>query len=358
MSIMVATGRGANTGILIRDAEAVQKLASVDTVVIDKTGTVTEGRPHVTDIITVHHTNEQDLLSWVAGLEQASEHPLASAVLAAAQARHIQMADAKDFASFPGKGISGVVDGNAIYAGSPDFLVEQGIDLGVLASSIRTLQDASKTVIAVGQNTVMVGLIAVSDPIKPGAAAAIAALKQSGLRTIMASGDSQAVATAVGTAIGLRQDGDESKDEIRGGLSPAQKAALISDLQAAGHCVAMAGDGVNDAPALATADVGIAMGAGADVALETAGITLVKGDLLALIKARKLASAAQRNMKQNLAFAFGYNALGIPLAAGVLYPLTGMLLSPMIAAAAMSLSSVSVIANALRLNWTALDQSQ
>ena len=341
MSIMTATGRGAQAGVLIRDAEALERFAGVDTLILDKTGTLTEGRPRVTDIVPAAHFDEEIVLELAASLEKGSEHPLAEAILDAARQRGVTIADAVDFTAITGKGVRGSVRGKSAALGNSALMSDLGVDIGALGARAEALAGEGKTAMFVAIDGKAAGLIAVADPVKPTTASAIRALHDSGLKIIMATGDNARTAKAVAENLGI--------DEVHAEMLPEAKKALVDALQAGGAKVAMAGDGINDAPALATADVGIAMGAGADVAIESAGITLVKGDLTGIVRARTLAQATIRNIKQNLFFAFLYNALGVPLAAGVLYPVFGWLLSPMIAAAAMSLSSVSVIANALRL---------
>ncbi|MEO9613848.1 MAG: heavy metal translocating P-type ATPase [Nitratireductor sp.] len=341
MSIMTATGRGAQAGVLIKDAEALERFAAVDTLIVDKTGTLTEGRPKLTDVIAAAGFDEDDILSLAASVEKGSEHPLAEAIVEGARQRDLSLADTKDFDAVTGKGVHGSVAGRKVALGNRAMMKDLGIDTAALEARADDLRADGKTAMFVAVDGRLGGLVAVADPIKETTPAAIRALHKSGLTVIMATGDNERTASAVARTLGI--------DDIRAGLLPEQKQALIEELRAGGAKVAMAGDGVNDAPALAAADVGIAMGTGADVAVESAGITLVKGDLNGIVRARKLARATIRNIRENLFFAFVYNALGVPVAAGVLYPLLGMLLSPMIAAAAMSLSSVSVIGNALRL---------
>ncbi len=341
MSIMVGVGRGAAAGVLIRNAEALERLAGIDTLVLDKTGTLTAGRPEVTAVVPVAAGDAAELLRQAAGLEQASEHPLAAAIVAAAKARGLRPAVAEAVESLPGKGVQGEVEGLRLALGNQALLTELGIVPGDLAPVAAQHQAEGATVVFVIRASAVAGLIAVADPIKPTTPAALAALRAEGLHLVMLTGDSRTTAAAVAERLGIT--------DLRAEVLPNGKAAVIAALQAEGRKVAMAGDGVNDAPALAAADVGIAMGTGADVALESAGVTLVQGDLEGLLRARRLSRAVLRNIKQNLAFAFGYNLLGVPIAAGVLYPVLGLLLSPMVAALAMSLSSVSVIGNALRL---------
>ncbi|QND67069.1 heavy metal translocating P-type ATPase [Mesorhizobium loti] len=341
MSIMTATGRGAHAGVLIKEAAALERFASVDTLIVDKTGTLTEGRPKLTDVVTANGFSEDELLALAAGLEKGSEHPLAEAIVDGAGTRGVTVAEASGFEAVTGKGVSGTVSGKKVALGNAAMMADLGIDIASISARAEALQTDGKTAMFVAVGNRLAGLVAVADPIKATTAEAIRALHGSGLRIIMATGDNERTANAIARTLGI--------DEVRAGLLPEQKAALVDELRAKGKGVAMAGDGVNDAPALAAADVGIAMGTGADVAVESAGITLVKGDLNGIVRARTLAQATIRNIRQNLFFAFLYNVLGVPVAAGVLYPLTGTLLSPMLAAAAMSLSSVSVIANALRL---------
>ncbi|EJT06110.1 heavy metal translocating P-type ATPase [Rhizobium sp. CCGE 510] len=346
MSIMIATGRGAGEGVLIKDAEALERFSKVDTLIVDKTGTLTEGKPKLTDIVAFGSVDENRLLSLAASLERGSEHPLADAIVSGAEERGVPFIEVTGFEAKTGKGVQGLAGGTMIALGNAAMLADLGIDHSALAEKTEVLRGEGKTVMFVVFDGVLAGLVAVADRIKPTTAAAIKALHDSGLKIIMATGDNERTARAVAKSLGI--------DEVRADMLPEGKSALIDELRAKGAVIAMAGDGVNDAPALAAADVGIAMGTGADVAMESAGITLVKGDLTGIVRARRLAVATMRNIRQNLGFAFGYNALGVPVAAGVLYPIFGLLLSPMIAAAAMSLSSVSVIANALRLRFAKL----
>ncbi|MER8424411.1 heavy metal translocating P-type ATPase [Mesorhizobium sp. M1403] len=341
MSIMTATGRGAHAGVLIKEAAALERFASVDTLIVDKTGTLTEGRPRLTDVVAVEGMAQDELLALAAGLEKGSEHPLAEAIVDGARGRGVKVPDASGFEAGTGKGVSGTVSGQKVALGNAAMMADLGIDTASVLASAEALQSDGKTAMFVAVAGKLAGLVAVADPIKATTAEAIKALHDSGLKIVMATGDNERTAKAIAAKLGI--------DAVHAGLLPEQKNALVEELRAGGAGVAMAGDGVNDAPALAAADVGIAMGTGADVAVESAGITLVKGDLNGIVRARTLARATIRNIRQNLFFAFLYNVLGVPVAAGVLYPLTGTLLSPMIAAAAMSLSSVSVIANALRL---------
>ncbi|WP_417516320.1 heavy metal translocating P-type ATPase [Minwuia sp.] len=347
MSIMTATGRGAQAGVLIRDAEALERLSRVDTLIVDKTGTLTEGRPVLTQVVTDDTWEEDRLLRLAASLERGSEHPLAEAIVAGAAERGVTLDAAENFRSITGKGVSGDVAGARVHLGNRAMMDAQTVDLTGWAQRADALRDVGATVMFVAVDGVVRGLLAVEDPVKPAARDALNALRKAGLSIVMATGDSARTARAVAAQLGI--------DDVRADVLPEDKQALVAELTQQGRRVAMAGDGVNDSPALAAADVGIAMGTGADVAMESAGITLVKGDISGLVRARILASATMRNIRQNLFFAFAYNAAGVPIAAGVLYPLTGTLLSPMIAAAAMSLSSVSVISNALRLRTVELD---
>jgi Cu+-exporting ATPase len=334
MAIMVGSGRGAHAGVLIKNAEALEMLEKVDTLVVDKTGTLTEGRPRVTSVYAVDG-EENRLLRLVASLERGSEHPLGAAVVDAARARGVELAEASSFEYVPGRGLLGVVEGRQIVAGNAALLG----DVSALAE--RAASSAGQTVIYVAVDGKAAGLIGISDPIKATTMQALRDLESDGIRIVMLTGDSQSAAEPVARQLGIR--------EFAAGVLPAQKAEVVSRLQQEGRRVAMAGDGINDAPALAQADVGIAMGTGTDVAMESGGVTLVKGDLAGIVRARRLSRATMRNIRQNLFFAFIYNAVGVPIAAGVLYPLLGWLLSPIFAAAAMSLSSVSVIGNSLRL---------
>jgi Cu+-exporting ATPase len=341
MSIMVAAGKGASAGVLFKDATAIELLRDVDTLVVDKTGTLTAGKPKLVDVVTAGGIDETELLRLAAGLEAASEHPLAAAIVGGAAERGIRPAKAQDFESITGKGVVGRVDGRQVALGNAALFAQLGIDLGELPAQAEERRRDGQTVMLAALDGRAAGLVAVADPIKQSARDAIAALHREGLRLVMLTGDGKTTAEAVARELGI--------DEVIAEVLPHEKAAQVKRLQGEGRKVAMAGDGVNDAPALAQADVGIAMGTGTDVAMESAGVTLVKGDLGAIVRARRLSRATMRNIRQNLFFAFVYNALGVPIAAGVLYPFTGLLLSPMIAAAAMSFSSVSVIANALRL---------
>src|SRR5688572_11188907 len=339
ISITVAMGQGAINGILFRNAEAVEKLREVDTLVVDKTGTLTLGRPTVTDVV-VESLEEQELLHLVASIERASEHPLAQAVVGAAEARGIGLSPVADFFTATGQGAVGSVGGKQVAVGSSGFMQAAGIPHSLL-SRADALRAQGKTVIFAAVDGRVAAVIAVADPVKDTTPEAVAALKALGVRLVMLSGDAQETAAAVGAALGI--------DEVKGGVLPEHKAEHVRALQAKGHVVAMAGDGINDAPALAQANVGVAMGTGTDIAMESAAVTLVKGDLRGIAKAMRLSRATMRNVKQNLFFAFLYNALGVPVAAGVLYPFFGILLSPIFAGAAMAMSSVSVVTNALRL---------
>ena len=341
MSIMVGVGRGARAGVLIKNAEALERFEKIDTLVIDKTGTLTEGKPALTAVIPATDVPADALLRLAASLERGSEHPLADAIVRAAQAQKLQLSQASAFDSPLGKGVLGRVDGRAVIIGRASFLNEHGVSVAEFDGEAQRLRGDGATVVFVALDGAAAGLLAVADPIKPTSARAVAALRQSGVRLVMMTGDNRATALAVARSVGI--------DEVEADVLPQDKARVVEKLRADGRVVAMAGDGVNDAPALAAADVGVAMGAGADVAIESAGVTLLQGDLMGLVRARRLSQAVMRNIRQNLFFAFIYNAAGVPVAAGVLYPFFGILLSPMIAAAAMALSSVSVIANAARL---------
>ena len=346
MSIMVGVGRGAQLGVLIRDAEALERLEKVDTLVVDKTGTLTEGRPTVTEVVALGGQDEAEMLRLAAALERHSEHPLAAAVLAAARERGREPAPAEGFRSITGKGVLGLVEGRRVALGNDLLLREVGADPAVAAGRAEALRGDGATVLHVAVDGRLAGLIAVADPIKPTTPAALAALRAEGVRIVMLTGDNRTTAEAVARRLGI--------EAVEAEVLPEQKRTVVERLRAAGRVVAMAGDGVNDAPALAAADVGIAMGSGTEVAIESARVTLVKGDLAAIARARRLSALTMRNIRQNLFFAFVYNAAGVPIAAGVLYPFLGILLSPIVAAAAMSLSSVSVIGNALRLRRLAL----
>jgi len=341
MSIMVATGQGARVGVLVREAEALEALTRVDTLLVDKTGTLTEGKPRVTEVVVIAARQEAELLALAAGLERSSEHPLAGAILEAAAERSIAPAAVSDFTVVPGRGVTGSVDGGRVLLGNAALLEQEGVDLGLLEASAERFAREGRTIVYVAVAGEAIGFVGIADPVKPTAQEAIRLLRAEGLRVLMVTGDGQETAETVARQVGI--------DELRAGLLPAEKSAVVDRLTRERRIVAMAGDGINDAPALARAAVGIAMGTGTDVAIQQAGVVLVRGDLRGVIRARRLARATRRNIRQNLFFAFLYNAVGIPIAAGVLYPATGLMLSPMLASAAMSLSSVSVIINALRL---------
>jgi len=349
MSIMVATGRGATSGILFRDAAAIENLRKVDTLIVDKTGTLTEGRPVFERAIGHGHFSESEVLRLAASLDQGSEHPLAAAIVAAAREQALELEKPDEFDSGSGIGVRGVVGEAALALGNTALMQQLGVDASPMAKEAEALREHGASVMYLAVDQTLAGLLAVSDPIKTTSAEALASLRQANIRVVMATGDGLTTARSVGQRLGI--------DEVHGEVKPADKLRLVEKLQAEGRVVAMAGDGINDAPALARADVGIAMGTGTDVAMNSAQLTLVKGDLRGIATARALSMATVTNMKQNLAFAFLYNALGIPLAAGLLYPFTGWLLSPMIAALAMSLSSASVIGNALRLRGNAIRET-
>jgi len=346
MSIMVGTGRGAQAGVLIKNAEALETMEKVDTIVVDKTGTLTEGKPKLVRVVAVSGFREDDVLAFAAGLEQSSEHPLAAAVMAGAEERGVRPSRVEKFQSVTGQGVTGIVEGHRVVLGNVRLLAADGLELGPLAARAKALREEGQTVVFLAVDGTLAGLIGVADSIKESTPEAIRLLRAEGLRVVMLTGDNPTTAEAVARTLGL--------DDVIADVQPANKAAVVERLQAEGRVVAMAGDGINDAPALAGAHVGIAMGTGTDVAMESADVTLVKGDLRGIVRARRLSRATMRNIRQNLWWAFIYNALGVPIAAGVLYPVLGVLLSPMIASAAMSLSSVSVIANALRLRWLSL----
>jgi Cu+-exporting ATPase len=341
MAIMVATGRGARSGVLIKNAEALETLEKVDTLVLDKTGTLTEGRPALESVEVLAGENESDVVRMVASLEQGSEHPVGAAVVAAAKESNIPLLPVTEFKAYPGRGVSGHVDGRKVLAGNEQFFSEQGVGIYALLPQAQKLREQAQTVIFAAVEGRARGVLGVADPIKPTTAKALDELKQQGIRVVMLTGDSQATAKAVAQKLGIT--------EFEAGVLPGQKAEVVKKLQAQGRQVAMAGDGINDAPALTQAQVGIAMATGTDIAMESASITLLKGDLLGIVRARKLSRATMQNIRQNLFFAFIYNLLGVPIAAGILYPWFGILLSPVLAAAAMSFSSVSVIGNSLRL---------
>ncbi|MGD9713467.1 MAG: copper-translocating P-type ATPase, partial [Thermomicrobiales bacterium] len=346
MSIMVGVGRGAQSGVLIKNAEALEHMEKVDTLVVDKTGTLTEGKPAVTAIVPASGFTESDVLRLAASVERASEHPLAVAIVRAAEERGIATATVSDFDSPTGKGALGNVDGKRIALGNAKFLTELGVDVAGLAHQAEELRKDGATAIFMSVDKKIAGVLAIADPVKSSTPEALRGLKAEGIRVVMLTGDNWTTARAVARRLGL--------DEVEAEVLPDQKSAVVQRYKSEGRVVAMAGDGVNDAPALAAADVGIAMGTGTDVAMESAGVTLLKGDLTGIVRARRLSEAVMRNIRQNLFFAFIYNALGVPVAAGVLYPFFGILLSPIIAAAAMALSSVSVVANSLRLRQIGL----
>jgi Cu+-exporting ATPase len=341
ISIMVATGRGAREGVLIRNAEALERLASIDTLIVDKTGTLTEGKPALTEVKALAGVDEATLLQLAASLEKASEHPLAEAIVAGALARGLTLLAPEHFSAIVGQGVRGRIAGRPVALGSARLMRNMGLDPAAAEAELVRLRGEGRIALLAAVDGKLAGWLAVADPIKAAAPGALAALKARGIEVVMATGDNRVTAEAVARQLGIAR--------VHAEVLPADKARIVAELKAQGRKVAMAGDGINDAPALAAADVGIAMGSGADVAIESAGITLLKGDLSGILRARRLAEATLANIKQNLLFAFGYNALGVPIAAGVLYPVLGLLLSPMIAAAAMSLSSVSVVGNALRL---------
>jgi len=341
MSIMVATGKGATMGVLFRNAEAIEVMRQVDTLVVDKTGTLTEGKPRLVSVLPAADFEEVTLLCLAASLERGSEHPLAAAIVKGAEARDVTLAEARDFHGVTGKGVTGVIEGRALALGNPALMADLGVDLGAFAERGDELRREGQTVMFVAVDGMLAGVLGVADPIKASTPEAIQALHRDGIRVVMLTGDSRATAEAVARTLGI--------DDIIAEVLPAQKVEVVKRFQAEGRFVAMAGDGINDAPALAQAQVGIAMGTGTDVAMESAPVTLVKGDLRGIVRARHLSRRTMTNITQNLFFAFVYNAAGIPIAAGALYPFFGLLLSPVIAAAAMSLSSVSVVVNALRL---------
>jgi Cu+-exporting ATPase len=347
MSIMVGVGRGARSGILIRDAQALERLETIDTIVIDKTGTLTEGKPKLISIVTVDGIEENALLRLAAGVERGSEHPLAQAILNAAAERKLNLGEVSDFTTLAGKGARGIVDGKTVALGNALLMGELGIATQELDGAAEVARQNGATAIYVAIDGRACGVLAIADPVKPSAKAALQALRDEGLRIVMLTGDNITTARTVAAALGI--------EEIEAGVLPERKSDVVQRLRKEGRCVAMVGDGVNDAPALAAADVGIAMGGGTDVAIESAGVTLLTGDLMGLLRALRLSVATMRNIRQNLSFAFLYNAAGVPIAAGVLYPVFGILLSPMVGAAAMALSSVSVIGNALRLARAKLD---
>jgi len=346
IAIMVGTGRGAHAGVLIRNAEALETLEKVDTLVVDKTGTLTEGKARVVSIKTSGSVSEEQLLSNLASLEQQSEHPLASAILSAARERNLEPTNAAEFHSYAGRGITGKVREKLVLAGNEALFADRGVLLGDLHKQAEELRSRGQTVIFIASEGQATGLVGIADPVKASTVSALSQLKKIGIRIVMLTGDSRATASAVAREIGIQ--------EFEAEVLPEKKSEAVSRLQKQGRIVAMAGDGINDAPALAQENIGIAMGTGTDVAIESGGITLVKGDLDGILRARKLSRATMKNIRQNLFFAFIYNSIGVPIAAGILYPSFGLLLSPILAAAAMSLSSVSVIGNSLRLRKISL----
>lgn len=346
MSIMVGVGRGAQAGVLIKNAEALERMEKIDTLVVDKTGTLTEGKPKVVAIVPAAGFAEDDILRIAASVERASEHPLADAIMRAAKEKQLTLAQVEQFDSPTGKGATGIIDGRSIVLGNARYLVSIGIDTRALDAEAERMRQDGATVINMAVDGKLAGLFAIADPVKASTPEALKALADEGIKVIMLTGDNRTTAEAVARRLGIA--------EVEAEVLPDQKSAVVTKLQKAGRSVAMAGDGVNDAPALAAAEVGIAMGTGTDVAMESAGVTLLGGDLTGIVRARRLSQATMSNIRQNLFFAFIYNAAGIPIAAGILYPAFGILLSPIIAAAAMALSSVSVVGNALRLRGTRL----
>ncbi len=341
MSVMVAVGRGATAGVLVKSAEALERMEKINTLIVDKTGTLTEGKPKLVSVTPLGKWSERELLQSAASLEKGSEHPLAAAIVRGAHDREIELADAKDFQSITGQGVQGSVNGKHVAVGNRSLVETLQRVPAEVVDRAESLRRDGQTVMLIAIEGELAGLLGVADPIKESTAEALRALREEGIEIIMVTGDSRTTAQAVAGKLGI--------DRVEAEVLPEQKVEVVKRLQAEGRTVAMAGDGVNDAPALAAAEVGVAMGTGTDVAIESAGITLVKGDLRGIVRSRRLSEATMRNIRQNLFFAFIYNAVGVPVAAGALYPLFGLLLNPMIAAAAMSLSSVSVIANALRL---------
>ncbi|HEV7371806.1 heavy metal translocating P-type ATPase, partial [Arenibaculum sp.] len=346
MSIMVGVGKGATAGVLIRNAEALERFEKVDTLVVDKTGTLTEGRPRVTSVVPAPGFDEAAILSLAASLERSSEHPLAAAIVASARERGLALHDVADFFSATGKGVGGTVGGRAVFLGNARMMQDQGIGLGDLGTRADVLRRDGATALFAAVDGRPGGVIAVADPVKATTPQALETLRADGVRIVMLTGDNRTTAEAVARQLGI--------DEVEAEVLPEDKHRVVKDLKAKGRVVAMAGDGVNDAPALAEADIGVAMGTGTEIAMQSAGVTLVKGDLAGIARARVLSRATMRNIRQNLFLAFVYNALGVPVAAGVFYPVFGWTLSPVVAAAAMALSSVSVIANALRLRMVRL----
>jgi Cu+-exporting ATPase len=341
MSIMVGTGRGARLGVLVRNAEALELMEKVDTLVVDKTGTLTEGKPRLAQVVALGEIAEDEVLRLAASLERASEHPLAAAIVKGAESRGLTLAAPADFKSETGKGAFGLVEGRRVAVGNAALMAALGIDTGALMERADALRREGQGVMLVAIDGRQAGLVAVADPIKESAIGALRALREEGIRVVMLTGDSRVTADAVAARLGI--------NDVVAEVLPNEKASAVKKFQDEGRFVAMAGDGINDAPALAQAQVGIAMGTGADVAMESAAVTLIKGDLQGIVRARHLSRATMRNIRQNLFFAFVFNALAVPIAAGVLYPAFGLLLNPMIASAAMSLSSVTVVSNALRL---------
>jgi Cu+-exporting ATPase len=346
MSIMVGVGRGAQLGVLIKNAEALERMEKIDTLVVDKTGTLTEGKPKVVFIVTSPGFGEDDLLRLAASVERASEHPLADAIVRAAKERDLTLANVEEFDSPTGKGVTGRIDGRNVLLGNVSYLQSLRVETRSMEAQAEALRGDGATVINIAVDGQAAGLFAIADPVKPSTPAALKALSDEGIRVIMLTGDNRTTASAVAKRLGI--------SDVEAEVLPDQKSAVVVKLQREGRIVAMAGDGVNDAPALAAADVGIAMGTGTDVAMESAGVTLLRGDLGGIVRARRLSEATMGNIRQNLFFAFIYNAAGIPIAAGILYPTFGLLLSPIVAAAAMALSSVSVVGNALRLRMVKL----
>ena len=347
MAIMVGIGRGAAAGILIKNAESLERMEKVDTLVVDKTGTLTEGKPRVTSVMALNGLSEDKLLQLAASLERSSEHPLASAIVAAAKERSLELLAVDDFSAPVGKGVTGNVDGKAVAIGTQSFLQELGVETLSLQTQADALRKDGATAVFIAIDKQASGLLGISDPLKATSLRAVRALQDEGVRIVMLTGDNRTTANAIAIRLGIT--------EIEAEVLPQDKSSIVEKLRQDGRIVAMAGDGVNDAPALAAADVGIAMGTGTDIAIQSAGVTLLRGDLLGIAHARQLSHATMQNIRQNLFFAFFYNAVGVPIAAGVLYPIFGLLLSPIIAAAAMSLSSVSVIGNSLRLRAVKLD---
>jgi len=346
ISIMVGTGRGATAGVLIKNAEALEVMEKVNTVVVDKTGTLTEGKPTLSTVIATHEDHEDEVLRLAASMERASEHPLAAAIIAGAKQRQLVLEAVDDFTAMTGKGVQAQIAGRVILLGNARLMQDHAVEIQAVSSDVETHQLSGETVMYLAADKQLIGLIGVSDPIKASTPDAIKALRDEGIEVVMLTGDNHYTAAAVAKKLGI--------ERFEADVLPDQKAAVIKALQGEGKTVAMAGDGINDAPALAQAHVGIAMGTGTDVAMESAGVTLIKGDLNGIVRARRLSRATMKNIRQNLFFAFIYNSAGVPIAAGALYPVFGLLLSPVIAAAAMSFSSVSVIANALRLRNTKL----